>query len=415
MDELLDSIVYTDDTITTYSYDQTQQTSKTVVRPAFQPDTTLPVSAQQFTYDLQGRMASVTNESYDASGTLTARDQTGYQYDSKSYRVKLTNKSDTALDGNFTLSATTEFLTSHRNKTSYAQALRETKFDADGNLTEQIDYTFGDDKIAQRVREFDAAGNVTSDQTLVFGHDGHGSVRVLYDLTGTAAKIIQTFTFSAYGKMIALHNAASQSIAVSGRLSSTGYSGETFDTASQQQYLRARFYNPTNGRFNRLDDFAGNNQDPQSLHKYAYVHGDPIGGVDPTGHSLLGVSISIGLISAGLTLGFNVAKGYAHGFDALAYSPGNIALKTAGAFAFGFLFTYSDWLVDNSCSLRWCCSWRCLHGCCWHDPSGLVTISAYNLDQLHMRMEMKLTSTLRSLTFCFFLREERAVDKSFLT
>ena len=85
--------------------------------------------------------------------------------------------------------------------------------------------------------------------------------------------------------MIALHNAAAQSIAVSGRLSSTGYSGETFDAASQQQYLRARFYNPGNGRFNRLDPFVGNNTDPQSLHKYAYVHGDPIGGTDPTGKS----------------------------------------------------------------------------------------------------------------------------------
>ena len=145
LDEVLDSIVDADDTTTTYAYDQTQQTSKTVTSTTDQ----LPVSAQAFTYNLQGRMTSVVNEGYDASGTLTARDQTGYHYDSKSYRVKLTNKTDTALDGNFTLSSTTEFLASHRNKTGYAQTLRETKFDADGSLTKQIDYTFGDDEIAQ--------------------------------------------------------------------------------------------------------------------------------------------------------------------------------------------------------------------------------------------------------------------------
>ena len=69
-------------------------------------------------------------------------------------------------------------------------------------------------------------------------------------------------------------------------LTSLGYSGEHFDAKAQQQYLRARFYNPANGRFNRLDPFAGNMQDPQSLHKYAYVHGDPIGGVDPSGRSI---------------------------------------------------------------------------------------------------------------------------------
>ena len=117
LDEVLDSIVDTDDTTTTYAYDQTQQASKTVTRSSDQ----LPVSAQQFTYNLQGRMASVVNEGYDASGVLTSRDRTGYEYDSKSYRVKLTNETDAALDGNFTPDSTTEFLASHRNKTGYAK------------------------------------------------------------------------------------------------------------------------------------------------------------------------------------------------------------------------------------------------------------------------------------------------------
>ena len=172
LDEVLDSIVDTDDTTTTYAYDQTQQTAKTVTSTTDQ----LPVSSQVFTYNLQGRMASVVNEGYDASSTLTSRERTVYEYDSKSSESNSPTKSDTALDGNFTLSSTTEFLANHRNKTDYTQTLRESKFDADGNLIKQFDYTFGDDEIAQRVREFDAAVNVTSDQTLVFSHDGHGSV-----------------------------------------------------------------------------------------------------------------------------------------------------------------------------------------------------------------------------------------------
>ena len=320
LDEVLDSIVDTDDTTTTYAYDRTQQTSKAVERTIDQ----LPVSAQQFTYNLQGRMASVVNEGYDSSGVLTSRERTGYEYNSRSFRVELANETDAALDGNFTLSSTTEFLASHRNKSGYAQTLRETKFDANGNLVKQIDYTFGDDEIAQRVREFDASGSVTSYETLVFGHDGHGSVRVLYDLAGTATKIIQAFTFSAYGEMIALHNSVAQSIAVSGRLSSTGYSGETFDSASQQQYLRARFYNPVNGRFNRLDPFVGNNTDPQSLHKYAYVHGDPIQGTDPTGLFSLGARIAVGAIAVGV-IGLGVAL-----YFKSQYEKGNDPLATIG-------------------------------------------------------------------------------------
>jgi len=59
------------------------------------------------------------------------------------------------------------------------------------------------------------------------------------------------------------------------------------------QYLRARYYDPATGRFNRLDPFFGELLDPLSLHKYLYVHGDPIQGIDPTGKffavSVLGV------------------------------------------------------------------------------------------------------------------------------
>jgi hypothetical protein len=40
-------------------------------------------------------------------------------------------------------------------------------------------------------------------------------------------------------------------------------------------------------------------QDPQSLHKYLYVHGDPVQGVDPTGYLLAGVSVG-GLIRASI-------------------------------------------------------------------------------------------------------------------
>jgi len=49
-------------------------------------------------------------------------------------------------------------------------------------------------------------------------------------------------------------------------------------------YLRARYYNPQNGRFNRIDPFSGNYSDPQSLHKYLYCHANPINAIDPSGN-----------------------------------------------------------------------------------------------------------------------------------
>jgi RHS repeat-associated protein len=61
------------------------------------------------------------------------------------------------------------------------------------------------------------------------------------------------------------------------------FSGEFYDSTAAQYYLRARWYSPATGRFNRTDPFAGNNRDPQSLHKYLYAHCNPINGIDPTG------------------------------------------------------------------------------------------------------------------------------------
>ncbi|MEX2316268.1 MAG: RHS repeat-associated core domain-containing protein [Pirellulales bacterium] len=75
--------------------------------------------------------------------------------------------------------------------------------------------------------------------------------------------------------------------AVDAALTSLLYSGEQTDKTGLQ-YLRARYYDPTNGRFNRLDPFAGNVSDPQSLHKYLYAHSNPVNGVDPSGMFLQG-------------------------------------------------------------------------------------------------------------------------------
>ncbi|MFV1967988.1 MAG: RHS repeat domain-containing protein [Pirellulaceae bacterium] len=139
---------------------------------------------------------------------------------------------------------------------------------------------------------------MTSDQTHIFGHDGHGSVRVLFDM---AAVIAQLYSFDAYGQMLGIHDGTAQFVSsnAADALTSSLYSGESFDVNIQQQYLRGRWYAPDTGTFNRLDPFSGNMQDPQSLHKYLYVHGDPVNAADPSGlRSLGGMMSSIRISSA---------------------------------------------------------------------------------------------------------------------
>ena len=71
------------------------------------------------------------------------------------------------------------------------------------------------------------------------------------------------------------------------------YTGEQWDTDAQNYYNRARWYNPLNGLFNRMDPYSGNLQDPQSLHKYLYCHNNPINAIDPSGEMTLVGTLSV--------------------------------------------------------------------------------------------------------------------------
>jgi RHS repeat-associated protein len=92
------------------------------------------------------------------------------------------------------------------------------------------------------------------------------------------------------------------------------YSGEQFDSKIGQQYLRQRYYDPTTGRFNRLDPFFGHLNDPQSLHKYLYTHANPVNGIDPSGQFAgvigIGISLAVGC--------FNQSRGAATNLGAYA-------------------------------------------------------------------------------------------------
>jgi len=97
-------------------------------------------------------------------------------------------------------------------------------------------------------------------------------------LVNETGGVTDRYSFDAYGMMLGgdpnVVNPASTDLT---------YSGEQWDAGLQLQYLRARYYDQGVGRFNRVDPFGGSNQDPQSLHKYAYAHGNPAMGVDPSG------------------------------------------------------------------------------------------------------------------------------------
>jgi hypothetical protein len=68
-------------------------------------------------------------------------------------------------------------------------------------------------------------------------------------------------------------------------------------------FLRARYYNPADGRFQSRDTWEGNIHQPVSLNKWTYANANPLTYIDPSGNE----PISIG--GAALALGAIFARG----------------------------------------------------------------------------------------------------------
>jgi len=288
------------DGTTTYGYDHTQQTSKQVSESG-------TTSRTDYTYDLRGRMETAKVTTY-TNGTASRIERTTYEYDTSGIRVSAVLDVDADAQNGFETSTKTEYLNDPENPTGYSQVLKETVTDvASGEVQKTVVYTVGLDQISQTTVKY-VDGVAQSEETLVFGMDGHGSTRVLLSMLGAIATVNglrQLFQYDAFGNAVGFNT----SLAATTFL----YNNEQFDSLTGLSYLRARYYDPNTGRFNRLDPFFGNLNDPQSLHKYLFCHGDGINGIDPTGEeTLIGLgsanSIRTGLSNMESGVGQNVSE-----------------------------------------------------------------------------------------------------------
>ncbi len=275
--------------VTSYGYSSTQQSLKEV------RDSGTLTSRSEYLYDLQGRMLSVTVTSY-TSGQPSRIERTTFDYNAAGIRVSALHETDADANGTYELATRTEYLNDPATPTGYSQVLQETVIDpATGEIQKRVVYAVGLDQITQTTTTY-SGGQPLSTETLTFNADGHGSTRLLTDLAGailTLSGIRQLFAYDAYGNALGFDPAQAATAFL--------YSGEQLDPSLGLQYLRARYYDPATGRFNRLDPFFGNTSDPLSFHKYLFGHGDPVQNRDPSGLSPLASALSALTIGGFLT------------------------------------------------------------------------------------------------------------------
>jgi RHS repeat-associated protein len=93
-------------------------------------------------------------------------------------------------------------------------------------------------------------------------------------LTDTQGQVIASYDYEAFGELINSTGSAANNYL---------FAGEQYDANLGDYYLRQRYYSPNTGRLGRRDTWEGSVNDPLSLHKYLYAHGNPVINIDPSG------------------------------------------------------------------------------------------------------------------------------------
>ena len=113
-------------------------------------------------------------------------------------------------------------------------------------------------------------------------HNSDGEIYV-YNAHGDTVQLVKdnavvvSYTYDAFGNLTSQVGESDNHFL---------YCSEYFDEETGTYYLRARYYNPTNGRFTQQDAWAFMDvNDPLGLNLYTYCGNNPILYVDPSGHA----------------------------------------------------------------------------------------------------------------------------------
>jgi RHS repeat-associated protein len=109
--------------------------------------------------------------------------------------------------------------------------------------------------------------------TSFYLQDGQGSTRNLTDSTGN---VTDSYSYTAFGEIYSQTGTTENKYL---------YTGQQYDAETNLYSLRARYYNPSNGRFLSQDKYAVNFNNPIELNRYGYAANSPINLSDPSGNN----------------------------------------------------------------------------------------------------------------------------------
>lgn len=301
---------------TTYVYDSAGQLIKTI-RPNGSKETRTYDKAgkilQIIDADANGSVINQYDYSYNNAGNLISEKQTGGKNAAlKADAVSMTYSEDNRLntyngesveydaDGNMTKGPLdSEFSTYQYNtKNQLVEAGKATyRYDANGNRVEAVEqqkvtrYAIDpNSSISKVLMETDENGTPTAYNVYGLGligmetaegeyysyhFDLRGSTKALTDESG---QVMNKYEYGPYGELLYREGKVSNHFLYNGR------DGVITDD-NGLYYMRSRYYNPGIKRFINMDPLLGNLANTPSLNRYAYVQGNPVVFIDPTGYA----------------------------------------------------------------------------------------------------------------------------------
>jgi RHS repeat-associated protein len=253
----------------TYAYDGLQRLSSAGESPGTLYDyaydnagnrTGVWVNGSQVTSQTYNAADEVVGYTYDAASNLTDDGTHTYAYDPLNHLVQRDATSYTD-DADGVLAAETTGGSTISYTQDLASPLSQILQTVQGGTT--TDHLYGLERLAS-----EASGTRTW-----YGSDALGSVRQTLNSGGT---VLGSVDYDSWGQL------------ESGATPGFGFTGEMQDSVGMV-YLRARWYNPTNGTFTARDPFEGYAELPYSQHPYQYAYSNPVLHTDPSGKVVPGV------------------------------------------------------------------------------------------------------------------------------
>lgn len=299
------SVTDIEDDTTSYSYDNLYRLTGVAE----------PNSDETYTYDSMGNRLAMTADdvtttyAYDVGDRLLSLSMggkvTSFAYDDNGNLVRRTEpkQGKSRRTTSYTWDAA-----NHLIEVADTSPVSHFTYDGDGNRV----------KTVVGANEFNYVWDVLADLPVVLAQHGPaGTTKFVYGLGLICAEspdFLNFYHYDGLASVIALTNGQGQKNCEytydvwgnpqvpNGFLvgkNSLAFTGQQYDSRTNLLYLRARYYDPTTGRFLTRDPVSGFTSNTQDLNQYAYCYNNPVGLTDPSGRIvwlpvIIGVAATIG-------------------------------------------------------------------------------------------------------------------------